>query len=76
MPRLVWKLPELLEREGIALRVLTKTLAGKIPRMTVYRWATSNQQQIQFEPTAHLIWALHQLTGKTFSLSDLIEYEE
>jgi Fe2+ or Zn2+ uptake regulation protein len=73
----VWKLPDLLEREGIKPYQLYKKLEethGTSPT-TVYRWAKELPASLDVSLLMGVITALHDLTGKNFSVCDLLEYE-
>ncbi len=68
-----WKLKEILEKEGITAYRLWKS-AGSNPH-TVYRWAYRPPKALDLEVAEAILKALRALTGKPYSLCDLIEID-
>lgn len=70
-----WKLSRLLEKEGITVYRLEQTLAHKVSRGTLYRWAREQPQNPNLEGIGWILWGLKELTGKQFTVVDILEYE-
>ena len=68
-----WRLKEVLEREGITAYRLWKT-AGSNPH-TVYRWVYRPPRALDLEVAETVLKALRTLTGKEYTLCDLIEID-
>jgi hypothetical protein len=68
-----WKLKEILEREGITAYRLWKV--AKSNPHTVYRWAYRPPKALDLEVAESVLRALRALTGKEYTLCDLIEVE-
>lgn len=69
-----WRMPEVLEREGITPYRLSKELAPRrVSRTTVYRWAKEAPALLDLELLAHMLWALKRISGKEFRLEDLLD---
>ena len=75
-----WKLPELLEREGVTPYRLHKDIEesaeGKASRNTIYRWSNELPDTLDVALLMSVIEALRKRTGKGVQVSDLLEYEE
>ena len=69
-----WKLPELLEREGITVYKLMLELNKKVSRSTLYRWTQGVPERPDLEAIGWILWALKELTGKRFNVTDLLDY--
>ncbi|GAA6761746.1 MULTISPECIES: helix-turn-helix domain-containing protein [Thermus] len=76
MPRVRFKLKEVLEQEGLSAYRLERLLGDRISRATVYRWVRSAPARPDLEALAWVIWGLRKLTGKPYDVCDLLEYEE
>ena len=76
--RLEWKLKALLEREGVTVYALAKLLAESSEEplhiTTLYRWANDPPNSPSLEGLGWVLWALGELTGKTYQLSDVVEF--
>ncbi len=68
-----WRLGEVLQKEGITAYRLWKA-AGSNPH-TVYRWAYRPPRMLDLEVAEAILKALRALTGKQYTLCDLIEIE-
>jgi DNA-binding Xre family transcriptional regulator len=68
-----WKLKAVLDENGITpYRLMQETgLAGS----TIYRLTTGKTEGVQGKVLDKILTALHTLTGKTFSVCDVIEWE-
>lgn len=73
--KLRWKLPELLEREGISVYRLAQELNKKVSRGTLYRWTRGVPDRPDIEAIGWVLWAIKTMSGKVYSISDLVEVE-
>jgi hypothetical protein len=71
---LVWKLPQTLESHGLSAYKLEQQLVGKVSRTTVYRYVREVPGGVNLETIGWMLWALEELTGKSFELTDILEY--
>jgi len=69
-----WKFRELLEREGVTVYALSQKLGNKVSRPTLYRWNVEGPNRPDLVALGWTLWGLKQLTGKSFQVSDLLEY--
>ena len=73
-----WKFKALLDQEGVTVYALTKKLAERMDQplhsRTLYRWTSDAPGSPNFEGIGWVLWALEELTGKTFQISDILEY--
>lgn len=76
MPKIVWRLPEIVKREGIKPLQLVRVLEGKVAQPTVYRWLRGETVRFDAEPLAWAVWGVNRLTGKRYTVCDLLEYSE
>jgi hypothetical protein len=77
-PLLRWKLNDLLTQEQVSVYALNQRLAEagrSVSRTTLYRLANEQPERIDLEVAGRVLWGLEQLTGKHYSVSDLLEYE-
>ena len=76
----VWKLPELLKREGITPyrlhRDIEESAEGRASRNTVYRWSNELPDTLDIALLMSVLEALRKRTGKQISVCDLLEYQE
>ena len=76
----VWKLPELLKREGVTPYRLHKDIeaseGGRASRNTVYRWSNELPDTLDVALLMSVLSALRTRTGKPLSVADLLEYRE
>ncbi len=73
-PQVRWKLPEVLEREGISIDQLNQELAKRVSRATLDKWGSATgPKRLDPEVVGWVLWALRRLTGKPYELSDLLE---
>ncbi len=72
---ILWKLPELMKREGISAYRLNKELKGHAAPNTAYRWAREMPRTLDVDVLRWTLDTLERITGKTFSISDLLEYQ-
>ncbi|MGK0618448.1 hypothetical protein [Meiothermus cerbereus] len=75
-PLIVWKLPDLLKSEGVTVYNLNKTIGGRVPRETLYRWSRRMPERIDAGVLAWVLWGLQQITGRRFEVGDLLEYQD
>lgn len=78
MPKLAWKLPEVLEREKITPYRLHKTvneLGIKATTNTIYKWSKELPAYVTVDHFTGIIGALRELTGKEITANDLLEYD-
>ncbi len=73
--RIKWKLPELLQREGVTVYRLQQELAKGVSRGVLYKWSNAPPKLMDLEVMARVLWGLEQITGKRFEISDVLEYE-
>ena len=77
-PEVDWKFKALLDREGITVYALAKKLAASADESlsirTLYRWSHTVPSNPSLEGMVWVLWGLEELTGKTFQISDLLEY--
>ena len=75
-----WKLRNLLEREGVTVYALAKKLGENMDKplniRTLYRWTNDTPSNPGLEGIAWVLWALGELTGKTFTVTDVLEFHE
>ncbi len=75
-----WKLKALLDREGVTVYALAKKLAETMEEPlhanTLYRWANQVPSNPGLEGIGWVLWGLGEITGKTYSVSDVLEYKE
>ena len=76
VPRVRWKLKEVLRADGISVYALANLLAGKVAANTVYAYARGTTARPDLEALAWVIWGLRKLTGKPYGVQDLLEYQE
>jgi len=76
MPRLRFRLKEVLTEEGLIPHNLEKVLGDKVGRATVYRLARREPSRVDLDTLAWVIWGLRKLTGKPYGVQDLLEYQE
>lgn len=77
-PLLKWKLNDLLKRERVTVYALNQHLteAGRsVSRTTLYRLASEQPERIDLEVAGRVLWGLEQLTGKHYTVTDLLEYD-
>ena len=77
-PILRWKLNDLLEGANVSVYALNQRLvrAGRgVSRNTLYRLANEQPERIDLEVAGRVLWGLEQLTGKHYTVTDLLEYE-
>lgn len=76
--RAIWKLPKLLENEQVTPYRLHKVIADSrvatASRNTIYRWSNELPDTLDVALLMSVIYALKEITGKEFTVSDLIEY--
>ena len=72
--RLVWKLPEYLDRHDLTRYQLMQEL-GNAKGRVAYRWAEL-PQRLDTEALEGVMAALEKLTKRQVSISDLLEYQE
>lgn len=78
LPRLRWKLGEVLEHEGVTVYALNKNLAEHqqaVSRTTLYRLANEQPEKIDLSVVARIIAGLERITSKRHGLTDLLEIE-
>lgn len=76
-PIIRWKLDDLLEREQVTVYALNQRLAEagrSVSRTTLYRLASEQPERIDLEVAGRILWGLEQLTGKHYTVTDLLEY--
>ena len=77
-PEVDWKFKTLLDREGVTVYALAKKLAASMDEplsiRTLYRWANTVPNNPSLEGIVWVLWGLEELTGKTFQVSDVLEY--
>lgn len=78
-PLLKWKLNNLLERERVTVYALNQRLAEagrSVSRTTLYRLASEQPERIDLAVAGRVLWGLEQLTGKHYTVTDLLEYDD
>lgn len=73
---LSWKLPAILEREGLRPSQVERVAGIELAPSTVYRLCSSSPSRVDLETVAILLWALRQLTGRPYGVEDVLEYVE
>ena len=76
-PTLRWKLDNLLKREQVTVYALNQRLAEagrSVSRTTLYRLANEQPERIDLEVAGRVLWGLEQLTGRHYTVTDLLEY--
>ncbi len=77
-PVLRWKLNDILTDEQVSVYALNQRLveAGRsVSRTTLYRLASEQPERIDLEVAGRVLWGLEQLTGKHYTVTDLLEYD-
>ncbi len=77
-PVLRWKLNDILTDEQVSVYALNQRLveAGRgVSRTTLYRLASKQPERIDLEVAGRVLWGLEQLTGKHYTVTDLLEYD-
>lgn len=73
-----WKLRALLERERVTVYALAKKLEDSMEEplhiTTLYRWTSATPGNPNFEGIGWVLWALEEITGKSYQISDVLEY--
>lgn len=72
-PKVTWKFRELLEREGVSVYRLHQELAKQVSRTALYNWYQQAPKRLDVEVVAWVLWGLRRITGKTYSVADLLE---
>ena len=75
---LKWKLSDLLNDAHVSVYALNQRLAAagrSVSRNTLYRLANEQPERIDLEVAGRVLWGLEQLTGKHYSVTDLLEYK-
>lgn len=75
-PRLRWRLKEVLDREGIAVYTLAKHLGEGVSMNTVYHLARAKTRRPDLDILARILVALRSLTGRPYSINDILVLEE
>jgi hypothetical protein len=72
----VWKFKALLEREQITVyRLHQQIAASRVTKETLYAWSRGTAKQIDLTTADRVLEGLRRLTGKAFSLNDLVEWQ-
>lgn len=75
----IWKLPDLLKREGITPYRLHKDIeaseGGKASRNTIYRWSNELPDTLDVALLMSVLDAVRARTGKDIGVQDLLEYK-
>lgn len=77
-PVLRWKLNDLLDDAHVSVYALNQRLAEagrSVSRNTLYRLASEQPERIDLEVAGRVLWGLEQLTGKHYTVTDLLEYD-
>ena len=77
-PVLRWKLGDLLTGERVSVYALNRQLAeaGRtVSRTTLYRLTHEQPERIDLEVAGRVLWGLEQITGKHYTVTDLLEYD-
>ena len=73
-----WKLRALLEREGVTVYALAQKLAEASEQPmhmnTLYKWTNYLPSNPSIEAIGWILWGLKELTGKTFTTTDILDY--
>ena len=75
-----WKLKELLEREGKTVYALSEAMGGATRRPALYaithKLPKKRPAKVGFEMLNNILAGLKSITGKTFSVADIIESDD
>lgn len=76
MSSVEWKLRNLLEEEGLTAYALVKNMGVGVRANTIYRLARKENllKRVDLETIRSILDALNSLTGKNFSVCDIIKY--
>lgn len=75
-PHINWKLPEVLQREGVSIYRLDQELSKRVSRSTLYKWGGEpGPKQIDPEVMGWILWGLARITGKRYEFQDLVDIE-
>jgi len=73
-PQVHWKLPRLLEKEGISVYRLDQELTKRVSRATLYKWSSlAGPQQLDLKVLGWVLWGLERITGKSYTIHDIVE---
>ncbi|CAN5589269.1 hypothetical protein BH24DEI1_BH24DEI1_05140 [soil metagenome] len=70
-----WKLAELLEREGATAAQLAETIAEHVAAETLRGWLSGRPEAVELSALGYLLWGLSQLSGRQYTVEDVLEYE-
>lgn len=74
MPRVVWRLPELLEELGINRHRLAQAMRGKTSSRLTTLYRMTDPKRVDLQVLAEIIAALRVLSGVEVGVSDLLEF--
>ena len=66
-----WRVGGLLEQNSVTAYRLSEETRGRISRNAIYEITRADTKQVKLET---LITVLHRLTGKRYTVGDLLEY--
>lgn len=69
-----WRVGAVLQEHGLTAYRLAVELTGKVNRNSVYAIARGDTDRVDRTTLGHLLNTLRSLTGKPFSVGDLLEY--
>lgn len=74
MPRVVWRLPELLEELGITRHRLAQAMAGKTKTRLTTLYRMTDPKRVDLHVLAEIVAALRALSGVEVGVGDLLSY--
>lgn len=70
----VWRVGELLRQHGLSVYRLAAELNGQVNRNSLYAIARGDTERVDRATLAALLSSLRALTGRTYTVADLLEY--
>jgi DNA-binding Xre family transcriptional regulator len=74
VPRVLWRLPELLEEYGITRHRLAQAMQGKTSSRLTTLYRMADPKRIDLSVLAEIITALRALSGLEVGVGDVLEY--
>lgn len=74
MPRIEWRLPELLDELGITRHQLAQAMTGKTATRLTTLYRMKDPKRVDLGVLAEIITALRELTGTEVGVGDVLRY--
>lgn len=69
-----WRLSAILEENSITPYRLAEEVRGRVSRNSIYAIANAKTERVDLSTLSALLDGLRKLTGKSYSVGDLLEY--